>query len=207
MTTPTTRRQRASSASSVPPAQAETQRKAYNRRNTRAKLKSDGLRQQEAAHVEALPVQHPHAAGIDIGSRDKGCKASEAEIAQALTGTYREEHLFELKLAYEAWQFTLGQVQKVDAQIALQLGRMKGDRAAADLADRRRRHVVQRANGLRSHFLRRGVVADFRPVRGNAVHVVRHPRGILAGLLGQCPSSRGASLWAQVEVSIPARRA
>jgi len=40
--------------------------------------------------------------------RDKGCKASEAEIAQALTGSYREEHLFELKLAYEAWQFTLG---------------------------------------------------------------------------------------------------
>jgi hypothetical protein len=54
--------------------------------------------------------------------RDKQCKASEAEIAQALTGTYREEHLFELKLAYEAWQFTLGQVAKVDEQIALQLG-------------------------------------------------------------------------------------
>src|SRR3954447_22608642 len=31
--------------------------------------------------------------------RDKGCKASEAQIAQALTGSYREEHLFELKLA------------------------------------------------------------------------------------------------------------
>src|SRR4029453_18326569 len=61
--------------------------------------------------------------------RDKGCKASEAAIAQALTGSYREEHLFELKLAYEAWQFTLGQVGKVDEQIALQLGRMKGDRA------------------------------------------------------------------------------
>src|SRR5262249_30895410 len=59
--------------------------------------------------------------------RDKQCKASEAEIAQALTGSYREEHLFELKLAYEAWQFTLGQVAKVDGQIALQLGRMKGD--------------------------------------------------------------------------------
>src|SRR5205809_2676391 len=65
--------------------------------------------------------------------RDKGCKASEAEIAQALTGTYREEHLFELKLAYEAWQFTLGQVEKVDGQIALQLGRMKCDRALPPL--------------------------------------------------------------------------
>lgn len=26
-------------------------------------------RQKEAARVEALPVQHPHAAGVDIGSR------------------------------------------------------------------------------------------------------------------------------------------
>jgi transposase len=70
--------------------------------------------------------------------RDKGCKASEAEIAQALTGSYREEHLFELKLAYEAWQFTLGQVAEVDGQIALQLGRMKCDRALPPLKPRAR---------------------------------------------------------------------
>src|SRR5580765_5458621 len=70
--------------------------------------------------------------------RDKGCKASEAEIAQALTGTYREEHLFELKQAYEAWQFTLKQVEKVDTQIALQLGRMKCDRALPPLQPKAR---------------------------------------------------------------------
>src|SRR4051812_25945399 len=70
--------------------------------------------------------------------RDQGCKASEAEIAQALTGSYREEHLFELKLAYEAWQFTLGQIDKVDGQIAFQLGRMKCDRALPPLKLKRR---------------------------------------------------------------------
>jgi transposase len=70
--------------------------------------------------------------------RDKQCKASEAQIAQALTGSYREEHLFELKLAYEAWQFTLGQVAKVDGQIALQLGRMKCDRALPPLKSKAR---------------------------------------------------------------------
>ena len=70
--------------------------------------------------------------------RDKQCKASEAEIAQALTGSYREEHLFELKLAYEAWQFTLGQVEKADGQIALQLGRMKCDRALPPLRPKAR---------------------------------------------------------------------
>jgi transposase len=70
--------------------------------------------------------------------RDKQCKASEAEIARALTGSYREEHLFELKLAHEAWQFTLAQVEKVDAQIALQLGRMKSDRALPPLRPKAR---------------------------------------------------------------------
>src|SRR5437870_569836 len=70
--------------------------------------------------------------------RDKQCKASEAEIAQALTGSYRVEHLFELKLAYEAWQFSLGQVAKVDGQIALQLGRMKCDRALPPLKSKPR---------------------------------------------------------------------
>jgi transposase len=70
--------------------------------------------------------------------RDKGCKASEAQVAQALTGTYREEHLFELKLAYEAWQFPLAQVEKVDGQIALQLGRMKCDRALPPLKPKAR---------------------------------------------------------------------
>src|SRR5207245_125998 len=48
--------------------------------------------------------------------RDKGCKASEAEIAQALTGSYRQEHLFELRLAHEPWQFTLGQVKGREGQ-------------------------------------------------------------------------------------------
>ncbi len=70
--------------------------------------------------------------------RDKACKASEAEMAQALTGTYREEHLFELKLTYEAWQFSLGQVETVDGQIALQLGRMKCDGALPPLKPKAR---------------------------------------------------------------------
>jgi transposase len=70
--------------------------------------------------------------------RDKQCKASAAEIAQALTGSYREEHLFELKQAHEAWQFSLGPVEKVDEQIALQLGRMKCDRALPPLKPKAR---------------------------------------------------------------------
>lgn len=55
--------------------------------------------------------------------RGKGCKASETEIVQGLTGSYREESLFELMLAREVRQFTLGQISQVGGQIASQLGR------------------------------------------------------------------------------------
>jgi hypothetical protein len=70
MTTPTIRGQPASSPSpGSQQAQAQAHRQAYNRRKTRAKAKSEVLRHKEAAQLEALPVLHPHAAGIDIGSR------------------------------------------------------------------------------------------------------------------------------------------
>jgi hypothetical protein len=86
MTAPTIRHQPASS--SPPggrPAQAQAHRHAYNRRKTRAKVKSEALRQREAAQVEALPVQHPHAAGIDIGSRSHWvCVGFATEAASCL---------------------------------------------------------------------------------------------------------------------------
>jgi hypothetical protein len=70
MATPTTRHQpAASSSASGQPAQARAQRQACHRRKGRAKVQSEARRQKEVAQVEALPVQHPHAAGIDIGSR------------------------------------------------------------------------------------------------------------------------------------------
>jgi transposase len=70
MTAPTAGRKPVSSPPPrAPRAQAQAHRQAYSQRKTRAKLKSEAVRQKEAARVEALPVQHLHAAGIDIGSR------------------------------------------------------------------------------------------------------------------------------------------
>src|SRR6516162_552009 len=70
--------------------------------------------------------------------RHRRCKASEAEIAQALNGSYRAEHLFALRQAYEAWQFYQKQVGAVEEQIEQQLGRMKQDRALPPLKPRPR---------------------------------------------------------------------
>src|SRR4030095_1455045 len=70
MTTTTARCQ---PAPSPPPSaqrlQAQAQRQAYHRRKTRAKGKSEARPQKGAPHVCPLPVHHPPAAGIDIGSR------------------------------------------------------------------------------------------------------------------------------------------
>jgi transposase len=70
--------------------------------------------------------------------RDARIKASQEQIAQALTGSYRDEHLCELRLAFEAWQFYQKQLDQIDAQIEQQLGRMKQDRALPPLKPHKR---------------------------------------------------------------------
>jgi transposase len=49
--------------------------------------------------------------------RDYRCQASAAQIAAALTGNYRAEHLFALKQNFEAYQFLLKQIAECDAVI------------------------------------------------------------------------------------------
>lgn len=49
--------------------------------------------------------------------RDPRCKSSAAEIAKALTGNYRDEHLFALQQALELYDFYNQQIQACDAEI------------------------------------------------------------------------------------------
>jgi transposase len=49
--------------------------------------------------------------------RDYRCHASQAQIAAALTGNYRPEHLFALRQNFEAHQFLLKQSAECDAAI------------------------------------------------------------------------------------------
>ena len=69
--------------------------------------------------------------------RQPGCKRSQEEIAQALQGSYRDEHLFALRQAYESWKHYQGQIDRVDLQIAKHLERMKLDRALPPLPKRK----------------------------------------------------------------------
>ena len=48
---------------------------------------------------------------------DERLKASKQTLAAALTGDWRDEHLFCLKQAHEGYEFTLKQIAEVDAQL------------------------------------------------------------------------------------------
>jgi hypothetical protein len=58
------------------------------------------------------------------GFRDKRVKASEQTLAAALTGDYRWEHVFCLRQAYAALQFTHQQIGQLDQQIGAELARL-----------------------------------------------------------------------------------
>ena len=53
--------------------------------------------------------------------RDERCQHSEEEIALTLQGTWRPEHLFELRQAYELYQFHHRQITECDQQVEAEL--------------------------------------------------------------------------------------
>ncbi len=53
--------------------------------------------------------------------RDERCQHSEEQIALALEGTWRPEHLFELRQAYELYQFHHRQITECDQQVEAEL--------------------------------------------------------------------------------------
>ena len=57
--------------------------------------------------------------------RDRRCKKTESEIAIALDGRYRDEHLLELRCCFHLWEQYLAMIAEVDGAIATQLQRMK----------------------------------------------------------------------------------
>jgi hypothetical protein len=60
-----------------------------------------------------------------------------------LTGSYRDEHLFELKLAYEAWQFTPAQVEQVGERSGRKPLRVVGAEVNSEPGGRRREGFAQ----------------------------------------------------------------
>ena len=77
--------------------------------------------------------------------RDRRCKRTEEEIATALEGRYRDEHLLELRCCFHMWEQYLKMIDEVDEAIAVQLRSMKKTTALPPLPPRK--HV----RGRRPH--------------------------------------------------------
>lgn len=65
--------------------------------------------------------------------REPGCKKSVEEIGKALTGTWREEHLFVLKQALALYDFYSGQIEACDEKIAETYSATRPDWKAGEL--------------------------------------------------------------------------
>jgi transposase len=96
-----------------------------------------GLTGQQIIKAILRGVRDPHKLAK---LRHGRCHASEADLVQALTGSYRDEHRFALRQAYQAWQFYQKQLDQTDTQIQQHLGLMKQDRALPPLPVRPPKH-------------------------------------------------------------------
>jgi transposase len=72
--------------------------------------------------------------------RDPRCRNSEATVARALEGHYRQEHLFALRQAVELVEFYQQQVTACDRQIEACLQRFEEKKSETPVTTRRRKH-------------------------------------------------------------------
>ena len=80
--------------------------------------------------------------------RDRRCKADETTIARALQGTWRREHLFELRQAVELFDFYSRQIAGCDAEIETQLGQFEDKSGGQPLVTARRPKAGRGALGF-----------------------------------------------------------
>lgn len=93
--------------------------------------------------------------------REPGCKKSEEEIGKALTGTWREEHLFVLKQSMAMYDFYTEQIRACDDEIERLYGETRPDWEAGDVEPFSRRkknshskNVPQHPEEVRKHLKR-----------------------------------------------------
>jgi transposase len=100
--------------------------------------------------------------------RNVHCARPEAEYAKALEGTWRAEHLFALKQAYELYEFHQQQISACDQQLRKELARLPGRAAGKAYAPRPRGHG-RKGNDVRFEAgapLHRAVGVDLTAIDG-----------------------------------------
>jgi transposase len=93
--------------------------------------------------------------------RDPGCKHSAEEIEKALTGTWREEHLYILKQSLELYDFYTAEIEACDEEISRRYGMTRPERESRELPvipDKKRnshsKNAPKAAKEIREHLYR-----------------------------------------------------
>ena len=111
--------------------------------------------------------------------REPGCKHSREEIAKALTGTWREEHLYVLKQSLELYDLYTEKIEACDAEIHRQYGMTRPDWGDGELPvvpDKKRhahsKNAPKEAREIRKHLYRTNGV-DLSLVDGMGVSLAQ----------------------------------
>lgn len=140
--------------------------------------------------------------------RDERCKNDEAVIAQALEGTWRDEHLFELRQAYELYQTYQMKVTQCDTQIEQALAKLPDRSAGAKLPPKVKK-CNRKPNTLRFEATKpvfRALGVDLTAIEGIEAHtalVILSEIGVdvskfptakhFASWLGLCPNHQDSN--------------
>lgn len=129
--------------------------------------------------------------------RHEKCQSSPEQIARALEGTWRPEHLFALKQAFELYQFHQGQVTECDAMVAAELARLPARTEAAATEPKPRRQG-RKANDLRFDAagpLHRALGVDLTAIEGIDVATATVILGETGGDMGRFPTAKHFASW------------
>lgn len=134
--------------------------------------------------------------------RDPGCKHSEDEIAKALTGTWREEHLYVLKQSLEVYDFYTEKIEACDAEISRQYGVTRPDWVSGELPvvpDKKRnshsKNAPKDAKEIREHLYRINGV-DLSLVDGFGVSLAQTVTMEVGSNVGEkFPTEKHFSAW------------
>lgn len=133
--------------------------------------------------------------------RDPGCKHSEEEIEKALTGTWREEHLFILKQSLELYDFYTRQVEACDAEIDRMYGLIRVEWEMGELPHiPKKKQSTHSKNGpknvreIRQH-LKRIAGVDVSLVDGFGVSLAQTVIMEVGTDMGKFPSEKHFCSW------------
>jgi transposase len=130
--------------------------------------------------------------------RDERCKRTQAEIARALYGNWREEHLFALQQAVALYEFYRQQLSECDQRLTKYLGTMPDQSNGKPLGEPRRRGQKPRANEPR--FAARALLyrisgADLTVIEGVSVSTALVVLGEIGRDMSKWPTEKHFVSW------------